>query len=118
MIFRDLKGFLTFIDDIKNRIKRHTKSLKLWVLKYCILNEKRIVVNKKEPRKIEQIVDKKGIVYDAKHAINIFRPLTSEFHNSRMGDDEFRCNCCGMPVMFTSNRKTRYIKHKPMKEKR
>jgi len=70
----------------------------------------------KKSKKIEQIVDKKGIVYNAEYAINVFRPITSEFHNSRMGNDEFRCNLCGMPVMFTSNGKTRYIKHKPIKE--
>ena len=70
---------------------------------------------KKNIKKIEQIIDKEGNIYNAKSAINIFRPFTNEFHQSRMNDDVF-CLLCGMPVMFTSNGKTRYIKHKPMKE--
>ena len=69
-----------------------------------------------KPRKIESIVDKKGVVYESQNAINLFKPITKEFHEARM-KDEFVCNCCGMPIMFTSNGATRYIKHKPMKEK-
>lgn len=66
----------------------------------------------KNIRKIESIIDDRGIVYSTKDATNIFKPISEEFHKARM-ENEFRCNLCGMPIMFSSNKNMVYVKHKP-----
>lgn len=63
-------------------------------------------------KKIESIVDSKGVVYTARDAINRFKPRTKIFHESRMGNKEFRCNLCGEPIIFSKNGNTGYIRHK------